>query len=205
MIQPDFTQKLKRAAYLKDPFEVAQRVLLGAYLCTRQRGVLTVGKITEVEVYIGAYDKGCHAYPNRKTPRNQVMFGTGGHAYIYFVYGMYEMFNVVVGKTGEANAILIRSLEPVLGIERMKARRGGKTLKSLADGPGKLCQALGITRALYGTDLTQSDKIWISPKTEEPAGFLAAKRIGIDYAQEYKDKLWRFLLEGNPFVSKKPA
>ena len=199
-MQNNLTKKLKRADYLRDPFEVAQQVLLGAYLCTRMDGVLTAGKITEVEVYIGAHDKGCHAYKGR-TERNKAMFGPAGHTYIYFVYGMHELFNVVVSKAGEADAILIRALEPVAGIETMQARRGVQAVKNLANGPGKLCQALGITRTLYGADLTKSTEIWISPKTEK-TNFIASKRIGIDYAEEYKDVPWRFLLKGNGFVSK---
>lgn len=196
------TIKIPRVRYLEDPFEFAKNELLGAYLCSNVGGELTIGKITELEVYIGAYDKACHAYPNKKTPRTEVMFRPGGCAYMFFVYGMYHQFNVVVSPEGEANAILIRSLEPVTGIEIMKKRRHTDKLENLTTGPGKLCQALGLTvQAHNGADLC-GHEVWISP-ADQPAKWMAAPRIGIDYAEEYKDKPWRFYLKDNRFVSKR--
>ena len=198
----DFKQKIAAEDYLRDPFEVATEVLLGAYLCSNVGGKFTAGKITELEVYIGAEDKACHAYLNRKTARNAVMFERGGVAYVFFVYGMYNQFNVVTSPAGTANAILIRGLEPVEGLEIMAERRKTDQIANLTTGPGKLCQALGITREQNGIDL-QSEMIWISPR-QQNVEWEATPRIGIDYAEEYRDKPWRFVIKGSQFVSKLP-
>ena len=199
-MEPDFSRRLSPAVYRGDAFELAQNHLLGAYLCSEIDGELTAGMITELEVYIGAEDKACHAYLNRKTPRNAVMFEQGGVSYVFFVYGMYNQFNVVVSPTGTANAILIRGLEPVAGLEIMKRRRKCDKISNLTTGPGKLCQALGITREHNAVDLG-GNLLWLSPRTESPEA-AATPRIGIDYAEEYKDKPWRFLIKGNKFVSR---
>ena len=196
-----FEQRIDKSEFLRNPFEVATEVLLGSYLCSNIGGEFSAGKITELEVYIGAEDKACHAYLNRKTPRNAVMFEAGGLAYVYFVYGMHHQFNVVVSPQGVADAILIRSLEPVAGLEIMQKRRNNTKISNLTTGPGKLCQALGITREQNAIDLTEN-LLWISPRTETPK-IITSKRIGIDYAEEYKDKPWRFLIADNKFISKK--
>ncbi len=196
-----FESRLPAEEYLKDPFEIAKEVLLGAYLCSNIGGRFTAGKITELEVYIGAEDKACHAYPNKKTPRNEVMFEQGGVAYVFFVYGMYNQFNVVTNEKGTANALLIRALEPVGGLEIMQERRKCTKIENLTTGPGKLCQALGITREQNGINLG-GDVLWISPKTEKYK-IKEVPRVGIDYAEEYKDKPWRFYIENNRFISKK--
>lgn len=198
-----FEKRIKPKDFLLDPFETATEVLLGAYLCSNIGGEFTAGKITELEVYIGAEDKASHAYPNKKTKRNEVMFGPGGVAYVFFVYGMYHQFNVVLNEAGTANAILIRGLEPVAGIEFMKERRKCEKIKNLTTGPGKLCQALGITREHNGIDLG-GDLLWLSPKTKK-IDVDSTPRIGIDYAEEYVNKPWRFVLKNNLFVSKMPA
>ncbi len=198
---PDFKTRIPLSEYLRDPFEFAQEELLGAYLCSNVGGVFTAGKITELEGYIGSCDRACHAYPNKLTPRTATMFRAGGCAYVFFVYGMYNQFNVVVSPEGTANAILIRSLEPVAGIETMQARRKVSELRNLTTGPGKLCQALGITRKEHdGVDLC-GNLLWLSP-AEHPYPSKALKRVGIDYAGADKDNLWRFVIKDNPFVSK---
>lgn len=197
-----FEKRIEKTKFLQDPFKVATDVLLGSYLCSRIGGEFTAGKITELEVYIGAEDKASHAYPNKKTPRNAVMFEEGGVSYVFFVYGMYNQFNVVVSPEGTANAILIRGLEPVRGLEVMKKRRKCDKLDNLSSGPGKLCQALGITREHNAVDLG-GDLLWLSPRTVRP-DWEATRRIGIDYAEEYRDKPWRFVIQGNKFVSKPP-
>ncbi|MDR1693990.1 MAG: DNA-3-methyladenine glycosylase [Lactobacillaceae bacterium] len=198
-----FADKIKKEEYLKDVFYVAKELLLGAYLCSSIDNKFTVGKITELEVYIGAEDKASHAYPNKKTPRNEVMFEAGGKSYVFFVYGMHNQFNVVTSPKNTANAILIRSLEPVFGIEIMKERRKTDNILNLTTGPGKLCKALAITREHNALDLT-GNTLWISPKSEN-VEVIADKRIGIDYAKEYKDKPWRFMIKNNKFISKKPS
>ena len=115
---------------------------------------------------------------------------------------MYNQFNVVLNEAGTANAALIRSLEPVAGIETMQERRGTDRLANLTTGPGKLCQALGISREQNGLDLS-GNLLWLSPR-EQDFAWEATPRIGIDYAEEYVDKPWRFVIKGNPFVSKIP-
>lgn len=197
-----YNNRLKKSDFLGNPFKVATEVLLGSFLCSNVDGQLCVGKITELEVYIGAEDKACHAYLNRKTPRNAPMFEAGGCAYVFFVYGMYNQFNVVVSPQGEANAILIRSLEPIEGIDVMKKRRKCDKISNLTTGPGKLCQALGINREHNYIDLCESDELWLSSGVG-PLKYKALPRIGIDYAEEYKDVLWRFLIENNKFISHK--
>jgi DNA-3-methyladenine glycosylase len=187
--------------YLRDPFQVARDVLLGATLCSRAGGRLTAGKIVELEVYIGAVDRACHAYPNKKTPRNAVMFGPGGRAYVYFVYGMHNMFNVVVSEAGQPNAILIRALEPLAGIDAMQTRRGLTDVRKLCSGPAKLTQALGISTAQNGLDLTKGGKIWIEPRTGPAPSVVAGKRIGVDYAGSDADLPWRFAIGTSIFVS----
>ena len=197
-----FEQRIGKKEFLRDPFEAATEVLLGSYLCSTIGGKLTAGRITELEVYIGAEDKACHAYLNRKTPRNAAMFETGGCAYVFFVYGMYNQFNVVLNEAGTANAALIRGLEPIAGIETMQERRGTDRLDNLTTGPGKLCQALGIGREQNGVDLG-GDLLWLAPRDRDFA-WAATPRIGIDYAEEYVEKPWRFVIKGSPFVSKMP-
>jgi DNA-3-methyladenine glycosylase len=130
------------------------------------------------------------------------MYGIGGTAYIFFVYGMYNQFNVVTNVEDIPHAILIRALEPVEGIELMKQRRHGQPEKNLTNGPGKLCIAMGIDRSLDSADLL-GDKVWIEEGTAVPRSRIAnGPRIGIDYAEEWIDKPWRFWIKDNRFVSK---
>lgn len=197
----DFSAKLSQAEYLTDPFEFATKKLLGAYLCSNVGGEFTAGRITELEVYIGACDKACHAYPNKKTARTETMFRAGGCAYMFLVYGLHHQFNVVVGNEGEANAVLIRSLEPVAGLDVIKRRRKTDKIENLTTGPGKLCQALGLTVAEHNGINLCGDLVWISPN-EHFYEYVSTPRIGIDYAEEYKDKPWRYYIKGSRFVSR---
>lgn len=193
--------KIPKEDYLNDPFQIAQEKLLGAYLCSMTDGLLTVGKITELEVYMGSVDKACHAFGNRRTKRTEVMFHQGGCAYMFLVYGLHHQFNVVVSPENEPNAILIRSLEPVVGIDVMKQRRKTDKIENLTTGPGKLCQAMGLSVHTHnGADLT-GDQIWICPK-DKNYEIDCTPRIGIDYAEEFKDKLWRFFIKNNKFISR---
>jgi DNA-3-methyladenine glycosylase len=200
-----FSAKYPRDFYLQDTFTVAQQIL-GSYLCTCIDGQLTVGKIVETEVYLGSIDKAAHSYPHKKTPRTQIQFGLGGYAYIFLVYGMYYQFCIVTGPVDVPDVVLIRALEPIAGIEYMMARRKTQQVKNLTNGPGKLCISLYITKDLYGADLL-GEKIWLSPPN--PSNMIninqiqTAKRIGIDYAEEFADKLWRFYINDNQYVSKK--
>ena len=196
-------QKLSQEIYLKDPFEIAKKHLLGAYLCTYVNDELTVGKIIELEVYMGAEDKGAHTYNYRRTPRVESCYKQGGCAYVFFIYGMHYHFNVVIAEKDDPKAILIRAIEPVKGLEVMQKRRCMTDIRQLTNGPGKLCQALGITKSFDGMDLT-GDMIWIAPRTDEirAEDIVATPRIGIGYAEEYKHKEWRFVLKNAVGVKK---
>ncbi len=188
--------KIPLSTYLDNPFQIAKETLLGAYLCTNINNELTIGKITELEVYMGAIDKAAHTYNNRRTPRVESCYKQGGCAYVFFIYGKHFHFNVVIAEKNDPKAILIRSIEPVYGLETMIRRRNNANLKTLTNGPGKLCQALGITKEYDGIDLT-GNIVWLSPKTEvlHASQIEATPRIGIDYAQEYTLKHWRFLIK----------
>lgn len=186
----------------KDVVKIA-RDLLGKGLFTSVNGIVTGGMIVETEAYSWK-EKGCHAYGAKKTPRNAVMFGQGGHAYVYLCYGIHYLFNIVTNVEGVADAVLIRALEPIAGVDEMHLRRG--TLKHnlhLTSGPGKLTKALGIDRTFNGKFLLNND-VWI-----EDLGIkiplrnaVASERIGIDYAGEDARLPWRFTIRGNEWVSK---
>jgi DNA-3-methyladenine glycosylase len=171
--------------------------LLGKILCHRKNGVLTSGRIVEVEAYLGSEDPASHAYYGR-TPRNAVMFGPGGHAYVYFTYGNHFCMNVVTGEDGKASAVLIRALEPLEGIEVMKQRRKRNKETDLTSGPGKLTKALAIGRQLNGADLTR-EPLWISDDGEK-VEWIATPRIGISRAVS---RPYRFLVKDSRFVSRK--
>jgi DNA-3-methyladenine glycosylase len=168
------------------------------------------GRIVEVEAYHGANDAASHAYRGR-TPRTAVMFGPPGFLYVYFTYGMHWCANVVCGPDGEAAAALIRALEPLEGLEEMRAARAAaRSDRDLCNGPAKLCQALGITGADNGTDLVAAKGGGAVAPRKEPIRLLddgtpppkrpgRGRRIGI---KEATDKRWRFWVPGNPFVSR---
>lgn len=198
--------KLPRSFYERDTLTVAKE-LLGKYLIHNSLNGRTIGKIVEVEAYIGPKDKAAHSYNGRKTKRTEVMFGSGGHAYIYQVYGLYFCFNVVTQKVGMPEAVLIRALEPVEGLELMAKRRGSfelnyNNIKRLTNGPSRLCQAMGINRSLYGEDLCKNRLFIAEGDSKQKFGIVATPRINIDYAEEAKNYLWRFFIKGNEFVSK---
>jgi DNA-3-methyladenine glycosylase len=195
-------KKLKREFYRKNSLELA-RALLGKYLVHIVQGETIIGRIVDVEAYMGVEDKEAHSYNNRRTERNEVMYGEAGFAYVYMIYGMYYCMNVVAAETDNPQAVLIRGLEPVEGLEKMAEMRYGKPLSSLSkaqvrnftDGPGKLCKAIGITRADNGKDLC-GDELFIAEAQEEKFETETGKRINIDYAEEAKEYLWRFYIKG---------
>jgi len=188
---------LPRAFYTRDPLRLA-RALLGKVLVRAESRGVTAGRIVEVEAYAGESDPASHARSGR-TRRNAVMYGEGGHAYVYFTYGMHHCFNVVAGPPGVARAVLIRALEPLAGIDLMRRRRGVRDPLRLARGPGCVGQALALDRSHDGTDLT-GPALWIAAG-ERPARRIRvarSPRIGIRQARE---RLWRFHRAGDPFVS----
>ena len=160
----------------------------------------TVGRIVETEAYVGPQDLACHASKGR-TARTEVMFGPPGHAYVYFIYGFYNMLNLVTEAEDYPAAVLIRAVEPVDGVDLMRRRRKTGLLRNLASGPGKLCQAFGIDRSLNGADLCGC-ALFVEDRAEPTPKFQATPRIGVDYAGKWKDKPLRFLICGSEFVSK---
>lgn len=177
------SMKLKRAFFLQNSMDAAKQ-LVGAYFCMRRDdGTVFRARICELELYLDS-ERGCHAFGGKCTVRNDAMFLSGGHTYVYLCYGMYNMLNIVLGKEGAAAAVLIRALE----------YKG-------CEGPGKLTRFLRITRADNKIDLCNSDKIWIEARDFEPE-ILSGKRIGIDYAGKDAELPWRFVIKDNPFISK---
>lgn len=196
---------MPKSFYLGTDVVSSSRQLLGKVLATRVDGVYTAGIITETEAYAGAIDRASHAFGNRRTARTEVMFGEGGRAYVYLIYGIHCLFNVVIGPEEVPLAVLVRGIEPLEGVGIMLRRRQLKEVKpQLGAGPGAAAQALGITRLLNGEDLTQSNQIWIEDRgIKVPAADIASgTRVGVAYAQEDALLPYRFFIKGNPFVSK---
>ena len=196
-------RKLPREFYTRSNVLTVTRELLGKLLVVPvPDGTRVSGIIVEAEAYRGPQDRASHAYGGRRTNRTETMYGIGGTAYVYFVYGMYYQFNVVTNLKDIPHAVLIRSLEPVEGIEIMRTRRHGQPDHNLTNGPGKLSIALGIDRTLDSADLL-GDRVWIEAGEKVPARQISSgPRVGIDYAEEWVDKPWRFWIGDNPFVSR---
>ena len=193
-------EKLLRSFYLCDGLTAAER-LVGKILVHDAPDGLTAGRIVELEAYMGEEDRGCHAYGGRRTPRTEVMYGEGGHAYVYTIYGMHDCMNVIVNRVDVPHCVFLRALEPLEGLEHMIRRRGTDRLTRLCGGPGCLCRAMGITRALYGADLC-GDRLWLEDDGFRPA-VVRGQRINIDYAGEAADYDWRFAQRDSRFVSVK--
>lgn len=188
---------LPRAFYRRPVLRVACD-LLGRVLVHDGPGGRTSGRILEVEAYRGADDPASHAFRG-ETPRNRVMFGPGGHAYVYFTYGMHHCLNVVTGGTGEASAVLIRALEPLEGLQLMRRRRGVSETLRLARGPGCVARALGLDRRHDGLDLTRGPlRILGLAPDREGRTIARGPRIGIRVGVE---RPWRFWLADDPGVS----
>jgi DNA-3-methyladenine glycosylase len=188
---------LPRAFYARHPVTVA-RALLGRLLVHEGRGGRVAGRIVETEAYRGRHDPASHAFRGR-TPRNAVMFGAPGHAYVYFTYGMHHCLNLVAGSEGHAAAVLIRALEPVEGLGSMRRRRGGRPTEALTRGPGCVGRALGLTLAHNGLDATRGP-LFVSNARAKRGGRRIARgpRVGLTRGRE---AAWRFWLTGHPCVS----
>lgn len=182
-------KKLPRAFYDRDTVLVAKD-LLGKFLIHESAGKQRIGKIVEVEAYLGPHDLAAHSARGR-TQRTEIMFGPPGHAYVYLIYGLYYCMNVVTEKAGHAAAVLLRALEPLQDIE------------SKTSGPGLLCKAMEINKSLHGTDIT-SEHFYIAEAKEKQKIVIVKKpRIGVDYARHWAKRLLRFYIKGNVFVSKR--
>ncbi len=200
-----YTEPLPRNFYAYSAPAAAQR-LIGCILYRQlEDGRTASGRIVETEAYTQD-DPACHAF-NRRTRRCEALYGAGGHAYVYFTYGVHFCFNVVCGSEGWAEGVLIRAVEPLTGLEMMAKNRGIDTFeiqtvrkkRLLCSGPGKICQAMQIDGAFNGHDLTTGCHLWISRRHDDSIKILSGVRVGISKA---KDREWRFMLEGSTFISK---
>ena len=203
---------LNKDYFQKDALYLAKD-LLGKVLVREVDGKIIKSRIVETEAYIGNGDKACHAYNGRRTKRTEVLYSEGGIAYIYLIYGMYNCLNVVTGIKEEAEAVLIRALEPLNEFDYISNKRFNKDFDNLTkaqklaltNGPGKLCKALLIDRELNAIKLYEKGKLYLIDDGFKDFNVVETKRIGIDYAEEAIHFPWRFYIEGNKYVSKKGA
>ena len=201
---------ISKEFYNRSALEVAQD-LLGKVLVREVDGKILKGKIVETEAYIGAIDKACHAYNGRRTKRTEILYEDAGVSYIYFIYGLYHCFNVVTNKKDVAEAVLIRALEPINELDYISEIRYNKKYdeltkaqsKNLTNGPSKLCLAYLLNKDLNAVKLYERGAVYITDENSEDFEIVESKRIGIDYAEEAKDFLWRFYIKDNIYVSKK--
>ena len=180
--------KLPRSFYDRDTALVAQE-LLGKWLVHQTGDTEHIGKIVEVEAYLGAHDLAAHSSKG-VTERTKIMFGPPGHAYVYLIYGIHHCMNVVTEKEGNGAAVLLRALEPV------------KNLADKTNGPSLLCRAMKIDRRLNGHDLLSDDFFITAPEVAEKFSIVKRSRIGVDYARHWAKRRLRFYIRGNPFVSR---
>lgn len=201
---------ISKEFYNRSALDVAQD-LLGKVLVREVDGKILKGKIVETEAYIGLIDKACHAYNGRRTKRTEVLYEDAGVSYIYFIYGLYHCFNVVTNKKDIAEAVLIRAIEPINELDYISNIRYNKRyneltkaqLKNLTNGPSKLCLAYLLNKDLNAVKLYEKGAVYITDDNNEDFEIVESKRIGIDYAEEAKDFLWRFYIKDNIYVSKK--
>lgn len=202
--------QLDKSYFRYDALTLAKSIL-GKILIREIDGRVIKSKIVETEAYIGKSDKACHAYNGKRTNRTEILYSSGGLAYVYLIYGMYNCLNVVTGIEEEAEAVLIRAVEPLNEFEYISNKRFNQNYNelsnlkklSLTNGPGKLCKALSIDRNLNGCELYKKGDLYLIEGNNEDFNIISTKRIGIDYAEEAKDFLWRFYIEGNKYISKK--
>lgn len=180
-------QKLTRDFYNRNTIIVAKE-LLGKFLVCVDEGIERIGKIVEVEAYLGSHDLAAHSCRGL-TKRTEVMFGPPGYAYVYLIYGMYYCFNVVTEEQGHASAILVRAVEPIKNIDKR------------TQGPGLLCKAMGIDKRVNGHDL-ESHEIYIAAGDNNPFTIVKKPRVGVDYAGHWAKRLLRFYIKGNKYVSR---
>lgn len=197
--------KLSEAFYRQSDVVKIARQLVGKVLCTNINNQLTKGIITETEAYRGRGDKACHASGGTRTDRTETMYKSGGIAYIYLCYGIHHLFNVVTNAEDKADAVLIRAIKPIAGKKMMLQRRNAEEIAPvLTAGPGRLTQAMGITKEHDTTSLA-ANKVWITDGGNEfsEEELIAKPRIGVQYAGEDADLPWRFYPKSCSWVSKK--
>lgn len=197
--------QLRRAAtlpvaFFRRPAEVVAAELLGMVVVSSVGGELTEGRIVETEAYLGYDDPASHGYMHRRNARNEALFGPPGSWYVYLSYGMHWCANLVCQRAGLASAVLLRAVQPLAGLETMRQRRGAVADRELCSGPGKLCQALGITRDLDGSRMLGSDVLVRRPGSMEAVSVTATPRIGVTKAADWP---LRFCLAGSAWTSRK--
>ena len=195
--------RIEREFYMRDAVTVGKDILGKIIVKKTADGRIMSGRITEVEAYMGTTDKASHSYGGRRTKRTEVMYKEGGYSYVFLIYGMYECFNVIAGREGDPQAVLIRGVEPLENKNLMWEKRKVKKEKDISNGPGKLTKALGITREDNGADLTEGENLWLEDDGYKVKDIVETTRIGIDYAEEDVLKPWRFYIKDSIFVSKK--
>ena len=200
MIMPS---KLPVSFYRRDNVTLIAQELLGKVLCTNINGQLTSGIIVETEAYSQS-ERACHAYGGKRTSRTEIFYNDGGLSYVYLCYGIHYLFNIITNQAHTADAVLIRALEPVDGIDVMLQRRGmDKMAHRIAAGPGSVSKALGLDKTHNGVDLTE-DNIWVERRgvTYADDQIIASPRVGVDYAGDDALLPWRYRVRDNPWVSK---
>ncbi|MDJ0626407.1 MAG: DNA-3-methyladenine glycosylase [Candidatus Caenarcaniphilales bacterium] len=196
--------KITKDFYLRDNVVFIAQELIGQYVLSNINGVTTGGMIVETEAYKGPEDRASHAYQNKRSKRTEIMFAEGGVAYIYLCYGIHSLFNIVTNMQGIPHAVLIRAIEPTIGVEEMMERRKQNKLSyNLSRGPGTVSQALGVNTSHSGTNLSEN-LLWLEygQKNISINDLLASPRVGIDYAGEDAKLPWRFRLKGNKWIGK---
>ena len=184
--------------YRQDTVSVAKG-LLGKVMLFEGAGQPLTGRVVETEAYLGLEDPACHSATGRSS-RNSVMFGPSGHAYIYLIYGMHLCFNVTTGQGNSPEAVLLRAIEPLEGIEKMRENRGQDNIFNLCSGPGKLVQAMGIDKSLNGTSVVEGPVKFIEAPGGQPFAIVETTRIGISKAADWP---LRFYISGSAFISRK--
>lgn len=198
---------LKKEFYNTDSVTLAKN-LLNKYLIREYNGKKIITKIVETEAYMGEIDKAAHSYKNKKSVRTAPLYLSGGHIYVYLIYGMYNCLNLSANKENIPQCVLIRAVEPLNSFDEISYNRFSKNYeeltnyqkKNLTNGPGKLCKALNIDRSLSGKSIFDRE-LYIEDNKNNDYDIVEDKRINIDYAQEDKDKLWRFYIKDNKYVS----
>jgi DNA-3-methyladenine glycosylase len=199
-------KKLPLSFYLRDDVLTIAKELLGKVLVTNWNGEITSGRIVETEAYAGESDRASHASKGR-TERTEVMYGSGGRAYVYLCYGIHQMFNIVTSKEGEPHAILIRAIEPIAGKEIMLERTGKKSWnETITSGPGRVGKALGFHTSQCGL-LLSSNELYIGDDgyTVKEQDIISSPRIGVDYAGDHAEWHYRFYLNNSNYISGKKS
>lgn len=201
--------RLPHSFYRRADVVATAQELLGQHVVRATADGIMRARIVETEAYNGPHDRACHAYGHRRTPRTETMYRPGGVAYVYFIYGIHHMLNVVTHEADEPYAVLIRAVEPLAGTDLMLANRKLSRLpneqppKGTGNGPGVLCQALGITRALDGTDLVNGTELWIEAAPYVAAAeIIASPRVGVAYAGEDARLPYRFRIRDSIWTSR---